>query len=100
MNTYFYSASTGGFYTPEIHGENIPADKVEITEQQWQDLLEGQSTGKVIAADATGAPVLQAPPEPSAEERSAQSAKQATKDSAIAKLVALGLTEDEASSLI
>jgi hypothetical protein len=100
MNTYFYSAQTSGFYKTEIHGDKIPADAVEITEQQWQDLFEGQSNGMVIAADANGTPVLQAPPEPSAEARSAQSAKQAIKDAAIAKLVALGLTEDEALSLI
>jgi hypothetical protein len=100
MKTYYYSSSTKGFYTTEIHGEKIPADAVEITEQYWQDLLKGQSEGMVIAADGKGFPVLQPAPEPSAEERSAQSAKQAIKDAAIAKLIALGLTEDEALSLI
>ena len=30
-----------GFYNEEIHGENIPADAVEITNEQWLDLLAG-----------------------------------------------------------
>ena len=64
MENQFYSASTGGFYTSEIHGDNIPADAVEITEQQWKDLLDGQSNGKVIMPDANGYPTLQDPPPP------------------------------------
>ena len=54
----FYSKSTGGFYTPEIHGDNIPADAVEITVEEHQTLLEGQSQGKRIVADENGYPVL------------------------------------------
>lgn len=30
-----------GFYSEEIHGENIPADAIEITDEQWLDLLAG-----------------------------------------------------------
>ena len=52
----FYSATTGGFYTREIHGDNIPADAVEITAEQRAALLEGQSQGKLIQADANGKP--------------------------------------------
>lgn len=44
----FASMSTRGFYTPEIHGENMPADVVEITDEFYLELLEGQSNGKVI----------------------------------------------------
>jgi hypothetical protein len=60
----FYSAQTRGFYDPAIHGDNIPADAVEITAEQHAALLEGQSQGKVIAADANGHPILQDPPPP------------------------------------
>lgn len=60
----FYSASTGGFYSAAIHGDNIPADAVEITAEQHQALIDGQSSGKVIATDADGFPVLQDPPPP------------------------------------
>lgn len=67
----FYSAKTRGFYSPEIHGDNIPADAVEITVAEHAALLEGQSRGKVIVADANGRPALQdpAPPEPPTREQ-------------------------------
>ena len=64
----FYSKSTGGFYTREIHGDNIPADAVEITTEEHQALIEGQSLGKVIVADESGRPILQDPPPPTAEQ--------------------------------
>jgi hypothetical protein len=60
----FYSPSKNGFYDTIIHGDNIPADAVEITVEQHAALLEGQSQGKVIAADANGLPTLQDPPPP------------------------------------
>ena len=68
----FYSKSTFGFYTPEIHGDNIPSDAVEITTEEHQALLEGQSQGKVIVADESGRPILQDPPPPTAEQIIAQ----------------------------
>lgn len=58
----FYSASNNGFYTRKIHGDAIPADAVEITVEEHQTLLEGQSQGKRIVADESGRPVLQDPP--------------------------------------
>lgn len=64
----FYSKSTGGFYSREIHGENIPADAVEISAAEHAALLEGQSQGKRIQADAKGRPVLADPPAPTDEE--------------------------------
>ena len=64
----FYSASTNGFYTTEIHGDNIPGDAVEITETEHAALLEGQSQGKVIVADENGRPILQDPPPPTLEQ--------------------------------
>lgn len=68
----FYSKSTGGFYTREIHGDNIPADAVEITEAEHAALIEGQSQGKRIVADESGRPILQDPPPPTAEQIIAQ----------------------------
>lgn len=58
----YFHALTCGFYTQEIHGENIPADAVEITAEQHAALLQGQSEGKVITADENGYPVLVDPP--------------------------------------
>lgn len=57
-----YSKSTGGFYDSAIHGDNIPADAVEITVEQHDALLAGQSTGKRIVADAEGSPTLKNQP--------------------------------------
>ena len=54
----FYSASRGGFYILEIHGDNIPSDAVEITPDRHAELLAGQSSGKTIAADSEGYPTL------------------------------------------
>jgi hypothetical protein len=68
MATVFYSKTTGGFYTAEIHGDNIPADAVEITEAEHAALIEGQSKGQRIVADANGRPILQDPPPPTAEQ--------------------------------
>lgn len=64
----FYSASTGGFYSRDIHGANMPADVVEITAEEHAALINGQSAGKVIASDATGRPVLQDPAPPTPEQ--------------------------------
>ena len=60
----FYSKLAGGFYSREIHGENMPEDVVEITAEQHAALLAGQAAGKVIAAGKGGKPVLQDPPAP------------------------------------
>lgn len=72
MDNMFFSASTGGFYSREIHGDNIPPDAVEITTEEHAALLDGQSQGKVIAADADGRPVLQDPPPLTAEQLQSQ----------------------------
>ena len=64
----FYSKQTGGFYDTAIHGDNIPTDVVEITSEQHQALLEGQSQGKIISADKNGKPVLQDPPPPTTDQ--------------------------------
>lgn len=58
----FYSNTTGGFYDSTIHGENIPMDAVEITNEEHGALLQGQSEGGTIGADADGFPVLLVPP--------------------------------------
>ena len=64
----FYSAQTGGFYDAAIHGAAIPADAVEISEAAHAALIEGQSQGKRIVADANGFPVLDDQPAPTVSE--------------------------------
>lgn len=63
----FYSPSTKGFYDRSIHGSNIPADAIEITEAQHATLMEGQSIGQCIACDGNGLPCLCDHPAPSTE---------------------------------
>lgn len=58
----FYSKTTGGFYDSAIHGDNIPADAVEISDAVHAALIEGQSNGKRIVADGNGFPMLVDPP--------------------------------------
>jgi hypothetical protein len=54
----FYSKSTNGFYDISIHGNQMPVDVVEITEEVYVDLLNGQGNGKNIAANESGHPIL------------------------------------------
>jgi hypothetical protein len=51
-----YSPSTRGFYAKDFH-ESIPEDAVEITDDEWQDLLNQQLKGKEIAMGDKGRPV-------------------------------------------
>lgn len=54
-----------GFYAPEIHGENIPVNSIEITEEQWQDCLNNQGfRGVDIAAKTIIVITPPLPPEP------------------------------------
>lgn len=56
-----YSPSYKAFYDSAIHGNVIPADAVEITDEQYAALLVGQSSGKRITTDASGQPTLADP---------------------------------------
>lgn len=64
----FYSKSAGGFYDTAIHGDNIPADAVEITSEQHAALMAAQSVGKIVTADIDGFPIAVDPPPPTLEE--------------------------------
>lgn len=58
----FFSKSTNGFYDPAINGNDIPEDAVEISSDQYSELLAAQSSGMRIEGAANGAPVAVAPP--------------------------------------
>ena len=62
--TKYFSAQTGGFYDSSIHGNDMPADVVGISDTLHRELLDGQSNGKRIASDSSGMPILQDPPPP------------------------------------
>jgi hypothetical protein len=57
----FYSKSANSFYVKEIHGNKMPIDCVEISKEKHEELLAGQSLGKIIKADENGNPVLREP---------------------------------------
>ncbi|MDH1506298.1 DUF4376 domain-containing protein [Aeromonas caviae] len=60
----YYSKSTGHFYNATIHGNNIPADAVEITDDDYATLLAAQSAGQQIMANDNGYPIAIDPPQP------------------------------------
>ncbi|HAZ7413359.1 TPA: tail fiber assembly protein [Escherichia coli] len=58
---YFYSESTNGFYITDVGEQKFPDDVVEITEEQWIALREGQANGYIIVMDNNNQPVLTEP---------------------------------------
>jgi hypothetical protein len=65
----FYSPSTRGFYTEEIHGAAMPADVLPVTGARLRELFdEGQALGAVIVPGPDGAPVLEWPVPPTEAE--------------------------------
>ncbi|WP_269934862.1 tail fiber assembly protein [Serratia liquefaciens] len=66
--TKFFSKSTNGFYSEDVNGNNIPEDSVEISDEEWQSLLDGQSGSKFITSDENGMPILKDTPPPTYEE--------------------------------
>jgi len=91
--TKYYAASTNGFYSKEIHGDEIPADSVEITDEEWIALLEGQEKGKLITADKKGNPILQDYPAPTADQVIKMAAAEKTRLLALAT-VKIGPLQD------
>jgi len=64
----YFSPSTCGAYVPEIHGENMPGDVVEVPENVWQSLLDELSKKpKKMSSRANGQPMLIDPPPLDAE---------------------------------
>ncbi|UVC28817.1 tail fiber assembly protein [Pantoea sp. SOD02] len=52
-----YSANSNAFYDSEINTA-IPVDAITITDEEWMDLLNGQSAGRLITPDMDGKPIL------------------------------------------
>jgi len=57
----FYSKSTKGFYTLEIHGSNIPSDAVEVSNDHYLQLMKQQQEGLEIVANNLGYPIAVTP---------------------------------------
>lgn len=77
----------GGFYDKEVHALGLAggdetkleetwaafiADAVEVSDEDWQGLINGQSEGKRIEPDENGYPVAVAPPEKTLDELKTQ----------------------------
>jgi hypothetical protein len=86
--TYYFSKSTNGFYNSEINTA-IPDDSIEITVEEHKNLLDGQSSGKQITADAAGNPILIDPIVIPIKPLTAQQ-----------KLARIGLTADDLKALL
>ncbi|WP_320735090.1 tail fiber assembly protein [Enterobacter ludwigii] len=77
--SYFYSASTGGFYHVSLKVDyetagSWPSDAVSVADEDMAALQAGQSAGKQITANAEGYPVL-TDPKPLTPEQLQQQAK-------------------------
>ncbi|WP_192033471.1 tail fiber assembly protein [Pantoea agglomerans] len=103
-----YSPSENAFYDPEINVV-IPKDAIQITDNEWSDLLSGQAKGKLIACGADLRPCLTEQPLPAAEELISQAENKRIRLRAEANTIIqplqdpvdLGIaTGDEASQLI
>ncbi|RMQ48615.1 hypothetical protein ALQ04_01965 [Pseudomonas cichorii] len=66
----FYSSTTGCTYLPQVHGDQIPEDAVQISEEIYTSVIANPPVGKVRSHDASGLPVLVDPVQviPTAEE--------------------------------
>lgn len=56
MSKYFVSNPIS-FLDDQIH-KTIPSNAVSITDEKWQELLNGQNNGKAISIDKEGNPIL------------------------------------------
>lgn len=63
----YYSRSTRGFYSKEVHGDSIPVDAVEISTDLYTGLLNSQANGDIIQSDENGFPITLPPAKPSPE---------------------------------
>lgn len=62
-----YSAATNGFY--DALSPNVPTDAVEISDQTYAELMQGQSIDKQIQPGPNGFPILVERPKPTVDER-------------------------------
>lgn len=58
IKMYYYSPSTKGFYLRELHGRNVPEDAINISEELYTSLMEGQESGKNMLHDGLGLPSM------------------------------------------
>lgn len=59
--TIYYSPATRGLYPDGEKYNSLPPDAVEITEELYSELINGQSAGKNITPNGSGLPYLSDP---------------------------------------
>ncbi len=47
----YFAPSTGGFYDTELHGKNIPSDAVSLTDEEYNHLLNNQTSDTYIGVE-------------------------------------------------
>jgi hypothetical protein len=89
---YKYSPSTRGFYYADPFTEDnyFPDDSVDVSDDEHQELMNGQGQGKEITPGSDGRPILTDPP-------SADPMFQPTPEE---KLNELGLTKEDLKALL
>lgn len=89
--TYYYSATTGGFYAEsnreqfEHSPSGWPDDALEVSNEKYEYLFAGQAQGKCIVPDENGAPTLSDPPAPTKEQLIATSEAEKSQRLAVAQ---------------
>lgn len=58
---HHFSPSTGSFYHTDLHGEDIPADAVPVTDEAHGALMRAQGAGATISAGPGGQPIAHKP---------------------------------------
>jgi hypothetical protein len=71
MDQLYFSSSTNGFYSRDIHGDDRPADCVEVPLEVHALLMEAQSDGYTIRSGENGMPVAIPPQRPTPEQMNA-----------------------------
>lgn len=67
MSDIYYSATNNGFYHVafreiyEASANGWPDDAIAVSAADYENLLQGQSAGRIIAADTDGQPILTDP---------------------------------------
>lgn len=59
-----YSKQCNSFFTLEIHGDNIPPDAVEITQEEYEGVMNKQAQGWKIVPGEDGKPTAIEVPAP------------------------------------
>jgi len=57
VNQRFWSPSTRGFYSTQVHGQKIPGDAVKISDATYTRLIAANSAGSDIELGSNGQPI-------------------------------------------